>query len=78
MYCTLKLQVLSFLPKLCEKVKFTVDFLNILILIILILIDKQINAVYDLTVGYPDVIPQSEMDALRGVFPKTVHFHIKR
>lgn len=33
---------------------------------------------YDLTIGYPDLIPQSEMDALRGVFPKSVHFHIKR
>lgn len=41
-------------------------------------LDNQINAVYDLTVGYPDLIPQSEMDALRGVFPKRVHFHIKR
>lgn len=33
---------------------------------------------YDLTVGYPDLLPQSEMDALRGIFPKNVHFHIKR
>lgn len=41
-------------------------------------IDKQIKAVYDLTIGYPDLLPQSEMDALRGVFPKNVHFHIKR
>lgn len=40
--------------------------------------NKQINSVYDLTVGYPDVIPQCEMDALRGVFPKNVHFHVKR
>jgi len=36
------------------------------------------KAVYDLTIGYPDLLPQSEMDALRGVFPKNVHFHIKR
>lgn len=41
-------------------------------------IDKQIKAVYDLTIGYPDLLPQSEMDVLRGVFPKSVHFHIKR
>ncbi|CAH1724168.1 unnamed protein product [Aphis gossypii] len=40
--------------------------------------NNQIKAVYDLTIGYPDLIPQSEMDALRGVFPKSVHFHIKR
>ncbi|VVC25989.1 Acyltransferase, C-terminal domain,Phospholipid/glycerol acyltransferase [Cinara cedri] len=40
--------------------------------------NKQLNAVYDLTVGYPDLIPQTEMDALKGVFPKNVHFHIKR
>ncbi|XP_060877776.1 lysocardiolipin acyltransferase 1-like [Metopolophium dirhodum] len=40
--------------------------------------NKQMKAVYDLTIGYPDLLPQSEMDALRGVFPKNVHFHIKR
>lgn len=40
--------------------------------------DKQMKAVYDLTIGYPDLLPQNEMDALRGVFPKNVHFHIKR
>lgn len=36
------------------------------------------KAVYDLTIGYPDLLPQSEMDVVRGVFPKNVHFHIKR
>lgn len=36
------------------------------------------KAVYDLTIGYPDLLPQSEMDVVRGIFPKNVHFHIKR
>ncbi|XP_050435656.1 lysocardiolipin acyltransferase 1-like isoform X2 [Adelges cooleyi] len=40
--------------------------------------NKQIDAVYDLTIGYPDSIPQNELDALCGVFPRNVHFHIKR
>ncbi|XP_050533269.1 lysocardiolipin acyltransferase 1-like isoform X2 [Daktulosphaira vitifoliae] len=40
--------------------------------------NKQIEAVYDITIGYPDLIPQNEIDALCGVFPKNVHFHIKR
>lgn len=31
-----------------------------------------------MTIGYPDALPQNEMDALCGVFPKNVHFHIKR
>lgn len=62
---------------LCEKVKFTNDNWKQIIYNKFFL-DKQIHAVYDLTVGYPDVIPQSEMDALRGIFPKIVNFHIKR
>lgn len=40
--------------------------------------DKQMRAVYDMTIGYPDLLPQNEMDAIFGVFPKNVHFHIKR
>ncbi|KAG8254542.1 lysocardiolipin acyltransferase 1-like [Homalodisca vitripennis] len=40
--------------------------------------NKQLDAVYDFSVGYPGSLPQSEMDVLRGIFPEEVHFHIKR
>lgn len=37
-----------------------------------------LDAVYDLTIAYPDYIPQSEVDLIRGKFPREVHFHIRR
>lgn len=37
-----------------------------------------LDAVYDLTIAYPDNIPQSEVDLVKGKLPKEVHFHIKR
>lgn len=37
-----------------------------------------LDAVYDLTIAYPDYIPQSEIDLIRGKLPDAVHFHIKR
>lgn len=40
--------------------------------------DKQLDAIYDLSVGYPGTLPQNEFDVLRGKFPEEVHFHIKR
>ncbi|KAI5749236.1 hypothetical protein M8J76_005792 [Diaphorina citri] len=39
---------------------------------------NQLNAVYDITVGYLGTIPQSEMDAVHGKFPSQAHFHIKK
>lgn len=39
---------------------------------------NYLDAVYDLTIAYPDYIPQSETDLIRGKFPDEVHFHIKR
>ncbi|XP_012224793.1 lysocardiolipin acyltransferase 1-like isoform X1 [Linepithema humile] len=39
---------------------------------------SYLDAVYDLTIGYPDYIPQSELDLIKGKFPGEVHFHIKR
>ena len=40
--------------------------------------EQHLDAVYDVTVGYPINIPQKESDVARGNFPKEVHFHIKR
>lgn len=39
---------------------------------------KYLDAVYDLTIAYPDYVPQSEVDLVRGKLPKEVHFHVKR
>lgn len=39
---------------------------------------SYLDAVYDLTIAYPDYIPQSEVDLIRGRFPREVHFHIRR
>ncbi|BET02959.1 Acyltransferase [Nesidiocoris tenuis] len=39
---------------------------------------NHIDAVYDLTVGYPDTLPETESDVLRGFFPSRVHFNIQR
>lgn len=39
---------------------------------------NYLDAVYDLTIAYPDYIPQTEIDLIRGKLPDEVHFHIKR
>ena len=39
---------------------------------------KGVDAIHDVTVGYPGSVCQSEFDMLAGNFPKEVHFHIKR
>ncbi|XP_076281950.1 lysocardiolipin acyltransferase 1 [Lasioglossum baleicum] len=39
---------------------------------------NYLDAVYDLTIGYPDYVPQSELDLIKGKLPQEVHFHIKR
>jgi hypothetical protein len=41
-------------------------------------LDGLLDAVYDITVGYPQTLPQSEFDILKGHFPEEVHFTIKR
>ncbi|XP_064122377.1 lysocardiolipin acyltransferase 1-like isoform X1 [Macrobrachium nipponense] len=38
----------------------------------------QLDAVYDITVAYPNTLPLTELDVLRGRLPEEVHFHIKR
>lgn len=39
---------------------------------------NYLDAVYDLTIAYPDYVPQSEIDLIRGKLPHEVHFYIKR
>ena len=38
----------------------------------------NIDAIYDITVGYPDYIPENEMGLFAGKFPKQIHLHCKR
>ncbi|XP_014220970.1 lysocardiolipin acyltransferase 1-like [Trichogramma pretiosum] len=38
----------------------------------------RLDAVYDLTIAYPDHVPQCELDLLRGKMPDEVHFHVRR
>ncbi|XP_072152732.1 lysocardiolipin acyltransferase 1 [Bemisia tabaci] len=40
--------------------------------------NKQLHALYDITVAYPHTYPQNELDLFRGKFPEEVHFHIQR
>lgn len=40
--------------------------------------DGGLDAVYDLTVAYPDVLPKTEVDLVKGFIPKEVHFHVKK
>ena len=35
-----------------------------------------LDAVYDVTIGYPDALPKTEIDLAKGIMPREVHFHI--
>ena len=50
----------------------------VLIQLVLVFAGSHLDAVYDVTVGYPINIPQTEADVAKGDFPKEIHFHIKR
>lgn len=39
---------------------------------------NYLDSVYDLTIGYPDNIPQSEIDLISGKMPNEVHVLVKR
>lgn len=39
--------------------------------------DGRLDAVYDVTIGYPDTLPKTEVDTYNGFYPKEVHFHIR-
>ena len=36
-----------------------------------------LDAVYDVTIAFPDALASTEMDFVKGVIPREVHFHIK-
>ena len=40
--------------------------------------DGNLDAIYDVTIAYPDNLPETEGDLSRGKLPKEVHFYIKR
>ena len=40
--------------------------------------DGSLDAIYDVTIAYPDNLPEKEEDITRGKFPKEVHFYIRR
>jgi lysocardiolipin and lysophospholipid acyltransferase len=46
--------------------------------ILLLVLDGQLDAVYDFTIAYPKTVPQTELDLLKGKFPEEIHFNIKR
>uniref|UniRef100_A0A0K2SVC8 Lysocardiolipin acyltransferase 1like [Bombus impatiens] n=1 Tax=Lepeophtheirus salmonis TaxID=72036 RepID=A0A0K2SVC8_LEPSM len=39
---------------------------------------KRLDAIYDITLSYPDVIPETERDVIHGNLPQRVHMHVKR
>lgn len=39
--------------------------------------DGGLDAVYDVTIAYPDALPKTELDAWKGFLPREVHFHVK-
>jgi len=41
-------------------------------------IGTQLDAVYDITVGYPKLLAETELDLLKGKFPSEIHFHVQR
>lgn len=42
-----------------------------------VLREGGLDAVYDISIGYPDILPKTEIDAWNGIYPKEVHFHIR-
>jgi lysocardiolipin and lysophospholipid acyltransferase len=42
------------------------------------LLRADIDAIYDITVAYPDYVPETEASIFTGKFPKEIHFHCHR
>lgn len=42
------------------------------------LVNSGLTSIYDLTIGYPDVLPQPGNCISQGNFPREIHLHIKR
>ena len=40
--------------------------------------DGGLDAVYDVTIGFPDILPKTEFDIGKGIIPREVHFHVRR
>ena len=40
--------------------------------------DGNLDAIYDVTIAYPDNLPETEADLAYGSIPSEIHFHIKR
>ncbi|CAF2365949.1 unnamed protein product [Rotaria sp. Silwood2] len=40
--------------------------------------DEILDTIDDVTIGYEGLIPEAEIDLLKGHIPKSVHFHVKR
>ena len=38
---------------------------------------ERLDAVYDVTIAYPDVLPKTEVELAKGIMPREVHFYIK-
>lgn len=47
-------------------------------LIVCVYTDKHVDCVYDVTVAYPDSVPENGSDIVFGRLPSVVHFHVKR
>ncbi|XP_077997790.1 lysocardiolipin acyltransferase 1-like [Glandiceps talaboti] len=39
---------------------------------------RMLDAIHDITIAYPQNIPENELDILKGNFPHEIHFHIER
>eukprot|EP00010_Vexillifera_abyssalis_P007235 CAMPEP_0201545998 /NCGR_PEP_ID=MMETSP0173_2-20130828/2397_1 /ASSEMBLY_ACC=CAM_ASM_000268 /TAXON_ID=218659 /ORGANISM="Vexillifera sp., Strain DIVA3 564/2" /LENGTH=134 /DNA_ID=CAMNT_0047954569 /DNA_START=593 /DNA_END=994 /DNA_ORIENTATION=- len=39
---------------------------------------SHFSSIYDITMGYPDVIPQGEKEIASGNFPHQIYVHVKR
>ena len=42
------------------------------------IVGECLDALYDVTIAYPDKKPLTEHDIAQGMFPSEIHFHIKR
>lgn len=40
--------------------------------------DGGLDAVYDVTIAFPDILPKTEFDIGKGIMPREVHFHIRK
>ena len=39
--------------------------------------EKGLDAIYDITIGYPDVLTKTEVEFIRGCMPREVHFYTR-